>query len=128
MNLELKDKKRKPGFSFAWNGIVVIIKTERNFQIHLFAALIVIAVGFVLHLSVLEWAVIVLVIGFVLVAELVNSAIEKMLDYIKPEIHPSAKIIKDVAAGAVLITAIIAVIIGLLIFIPKLFLFFKAAF
>jgi len=68
----------------------------------------------------LEWAAIILVIGFVLMAELFNSVIEKLIDYLKPEIHPAAKVIKDAAAGGVLIAAITAVIIGALIFIPKL--------
>lgn len=123
MSLELDDKN-KFGFSFAWNGIVEIVKTERNFQIHLIATLLVVASGFLVHLSLLEWVVIILVIGLVLVTELLNSAIEKTLDYIRPEIHPAAKIIKDVAAGAVLIAAISAVIIGLLIFIPKIYFLF----
>lgn len=121
MNLALKDKKRKIGFSFAWNGIVEALKQERNFQIHIGAAILATAAGFMLHLSYLEWVTIILVIGMVLVTELLNSAIEMMLDYIKPEIHPKAKVIKDISAGAVLVTAIVAVMIGILIFIPKLY-------
>lgn len=121
MNLALDGKKRRIGFSFAWNGIVEAIKAECNFQFHLIAAVLVIAAGFVLHLSLIEWVMIVLVIGLVLTVELINSAIERIIDYVKPEIHPAAKIIKDTSAGAVLITAIIAVIIGFLIFIPKLY-------
>jgi undecaprenol kinase len=117
---ELKDKQRRIGFSYAWNGIKEISKTEYNFRIHLIAAVFAIVAGFIFRLSNVEWAIIVLVIGLVLMAELINSVIEKMIDYLKPEIHPSAKIIKDVAAGVVLITAIIALIVGLLIFLPKL--------
>ncbi len=120
MSLDLKDKRRRIGFSYAWNGIKEIYKTEYNFRIHLIAAVLAIVAGFTFHLSNMEWAIIVLVIGLVLMAELINSVIEKMIDYLKPEIHPSAKIIKDVAAGVVLITAIIALIVGLLIFLPKL--------
>ncbi|WP_245843792.1 diacylglycerol kinase family protein [Oceanobacillus rekensis] len=116
----MKDKRRRIGFSYAWNGIKEIYKTEYNFRIHLIAAVLAIVAGFTFHLSNMEWAIIVLVIGLVLMAELINSVIEKMIDYLKPEIHPSAKIIKDVAAGVVLITAIIALIVGLLIFLPKL--------
>lgn len=121
MSLALKDKKRRIGFSFAWNGIVEAIKTECNFQFHLIAAVLVIIAGFLLHLSLIEWIMIVMVIGLVLTVELINSAIEKIIDYVKPEIHPAAKIIKDTSAGAVLIVAIIAVIIGSIIFIPKLY-------
>lgn len=120
MNLELKDKRKRIGFSYAWNGIKEIIITEYNFRIHLIAAVLTAVAGFIFRLSNMEWAIIVLVIGLVLIAELINSVIERTIDYLKPEIHPSAKIIKDVAAGVVLITAIIALIVGLLIFFPKL--------
>lgn len=121
---ELRDKKRKIGFNYAWNGIKEIAKTERNFRIHLFATILTASAGFVFKLTMTEWAIIVLTIGLVLMAEVTNTAIEKLIDYLKPEIHPTAKIIKDIAAGAVFITAIIAAIIGLLIFLPKLYIFF----
>lgn len=119
--MALKGKKKGIGLSFAWNGIVEALKQERNFQIHIAATVLVVAAGIVLHLSMLEWITIILVIGLVLVTELINSAIEMLIDYIKPEIHPQAKVIKDIAAGAVLVTAAVAVIVGILIFIPKLF-------
>ncbi|WP_249871065.1 diacylglycerol kinase family protein [Oceanobacillus saliphilus] len=115
-----KRKRRHIGFTYAWNGIKEIIKTERNFRIHLAAAIVTIATGLYFRLTNIEWAIIVLTIGLVLMAEVTNSTIEKMIDYLRPEIHPSAKVIKDIAAAAVLITAIVAVIIGLLIFLPKL--------
>ncbi|MBR3121366.1 MAG: diacylglycerol kinase family protein [Oceanobacillus sp.] len=124
MRSELKDKKRKIGFSYAWNGIKEIAQTERNFRIHLLATLLTITAGFLFKLTMVEWAIIVLTIGLVLMAEVTNTAIEKLIDYLRPEIHPAAKIIKDVAAGAVLIAAIIAAVIGLLIFLPKLYNFF----
>lgn len=124
MRSELKDKKRKIGFSYAWNGIKEIAQTERNFRIHLLATLLTITAGFLFKLTMVEWAIIVLTIGLVLMAEVTNTAIEKLIDYLRPEIHPAAKIIKDVAAGAVLIAAIITAVIGLLIFLPKLYNFF----
>ncbi|RHW33157.1 diacylglycerol kinase family protein [Oceanobacillus profundus] len=124
MRSELKDKKRKIGFNYAWNGIKEIAQTERNFRIHLLATLLTITAGFLFKLTMVEWAIIVLTIGLVLMAEVTNTAIEKLIDYLRPEIHPAAKIIKDVAAGAVLIAAIIAAVIGLLIFLPKLYNFF----
>ncbi|MBP2078161.1 diacylglycerol kinase family protein [Oceanobacillus polygoni] len=120
----MKDKKRKIGFSYAWNGIKEIAKTERNFRIHLLATFLTVAAGFLFKLTMVEWAIIVLTIGLVLMVEVTNTAIEKLIDYLRPEIHPTAKIIKDVAAGAVLIAAIIAAIIGLLIFLPKLHILF----
>jgi diacylglycerol kinase len=124
VNLALKDKKKSIGFSFAWNGLREAAKLEKNFRIHLIFTVIVIIAGFVFKLSLLEWALIILVIGFVLAAELINTVIEKMLDYIKPELHPTAKLIKDYAAGAVLIAAITAVLIGIIIFMPKLYILF----
>ncbi|MFC4022760.1 diacylglycerol kinase family protein [Oceanobacillus longus] len=117
----MKDKRKSSiGFSYAWNGIKEIAKTEHNFRIHLVATILTTVAGFTFRLSNVEWAIIVLTIGLVLMAEVMNSAIEKMIDYLKPEIHPSAKIIKDIAAGAVLITAVIAFIVALIIFLPKL--------
>ena len=121
VSLELKDKKKAIGFSYAWNGMKHVLGTEKNFRIHLLAATLVIFFAFLFQLSQVEWGLIFLVIGFVLVSEMTNTAIEKLIDYLKPEIHPSAKIIKDIAAAAVLTSAIIAVIIGLIIFLPKIY-------
>lgn len=117
----MSGKKRRIGFSFAWNGLIEMAKTERNFQIHLIFAFLVILAGLFFHLTRMEWGMIVFVIGFVFVAEMTNSAIEKTIDYLKPDIHPAAKVIKDIAAGGVLVASIIAVIIGLIIFIPKFY-------
>lgn len=123
MNLALNDKQGKSlfGFSYAWDGLKAITRSERNFQIHMIAAVCVIIAGFVFRLSILKWAMIILVIGLVLVAEIVNTAIEKMMDYVKPDSHPQAKTIKDMAAGAVLVSAVIAVVVGMLIFVPELY-------
>lgn len=117
----MNDKKDPIGFSFAWNGIREVARTERNFQIHLAATLLIIIAGFIFQLTRLEWAILFLVIGLVLVAEITNSAIEKIMDHLKPELDPSAGVIKDIAAGAVLISAITAFVVGLIIFIPKLY-------
>lgn len=116
----MKGKKRSIGFAFAWNGLIAAMKSERNFQIHLAIAFTVIVVGIFFRISRLEWGLIILVIGLVLISELINSTVEKLIDYLKPDIHPTAKIIKDIAAGSVLIAAIIAIIIGLIVFIPKI--------
>ncbi|MFC3039093.1 diacylglycerol kinase family protein [Virgibacillus xinjiangensis] len=117
--------KKGIGFSHAWAGIRHTVKTEMNFRFHLVATASVIAAGFFLQISRLEWAVIVLAVGFVLAAEVANTAVEKLVDYLKPDIHPSAKAIKDMAAGMVLLSAISALVIGLLIFLPKLYVLFR---
>nr|WP_223280549.1 diacylglycerol kinase [Virgibacillus halodenitrificans] len=121
--MELKGK-RSVGFTFAWNGLKEVTRTERNFRIHLFITALVLTIGFLVELNWLEWCIVIFAIGFVLVTEVTNSAIEKMIDYLNPAIHPSAKIIKDMAAGAVLIAAIIAALIGLIIFLPKIYTLF----
>lgn len=116
----MADKKKGIGFNHAWNGIKIAFKLERNFKIQIVIGLLVILAGTFFKLTTYEWINIILVIGFVLVAEMFNSAIEKLLDYLNPAIHPSAKVIKDLSAGAVLTSAFVAVVIGLTIFIPKL--------
>ncbi|MBN2349337.1 MAG: diacylglycerol kinase family protein [Bacteroidales bacterium] len=107
-------------FLFAFNGIFIAVKTERNFIIHLIIAAIVILFGFIFHISSAEWGLILLAISGVLAAELFNSSIEKLVDMVSPARNENAGKIKDLAAGAVLITAIFAALIGLIIFIPKL--------
>src|SRR5690625_1129353 len=119
MVLDLKDKKGFIGLSYAWNGLKIIIK-ERNFRIHLIATLLVIGAGLYFNLNVIEWAIVILIIGIVLITEMFNSVIEQTIDHVKPEIHPTAKLIKDMSAGAVLVASIIAIIIGALIFLPKI--------
>ena len=124
MVLVLNDKNgKKVGFPYAWNGIQTVFKREKNFRIHLIAIVLVIVMGIFFTLSLLEWLVIGLIITVVLVAEVLNSAIERTVDYISTDIHPDAKVIKDMAAGAVLIAAIGSIIIGLIIFIPKIYRF-----
>ncbi|MFC7748066.1 diacylglycerol kinase family protein [Lentibacillus kimchii] len=108
------------GLFQAYNGLKETFRTERNFRIHSIVALAVIAAGFALHLPLIKWAFISLLIGLVLTAELFNTAVEKMLDYLRPNIHPQAKVIKDIAAGAVLISAIAAAVAGIIIFLPEL--------
>jgi len=97
-----------------------MIKEEHNFRIHLIAALCVLIAGFVFHLSELEWIAIVFAIGFVMAFEIINTSVETIADFISPEKHEKIKIIKDLAAAGVLISAISALIIGLIIFLPKI--------
>lgn len=97
--------KRGIGFRFAWNGMMVM-QQERNFRIHMIVALLVIVAGIVVKLSTFEWSVIVLTISLVMTMEMVNTSIETLLDYVKPDLHPTAKVIKDITAGAVLVASI----------------------
>ncbi|MEJ8776555.1 diacylglycerol kinase family protein [Pseudogracilibacillus sp. ICA-222130] len=119
-----EDKKKGIGLSFAWNGIIQVIKREKNMRIHCIMALFAICFGFVFQISRLEWVTITIVIVLVFALEMMNSVCERIIDYVKPEISVEAKIIKDMAAGAVLVAAIGSIIIGSLIFIPKMFAFF----
>lgn len=117
----MKDnKKRGIGFEYALNGLKEAFIRERNFRIHLLIALIVVIVSFMLKLTLFEWLFIILAIHIVLMAELINTIAERIIDHIRPEIHPKAKIIKDIGAAIVLMSAIFSIIIGMMIYLPKL--------
>lgn len=111
---------RARSFIHAFRGIGVIIKTQHNAWVHLVFAFIAIILGFYFNISTSEWSALVLAMGFVLVAEAFNTAIEIDIDLTSPEFHPYARDTKDVAAGAVLISAITSFVIGLIIFLPKI--------
>lgn len=117
-----KNKKRGLiGLEYALNGLKEAFKRERNFRIHLFVTVIVIGFCIYYNLTAIEWMFIIIMIQIVLIAELVNSLMERIIDYIKPDYHIQAKIIKDIAAAVVLIAAIFSIIVGLIVFIPKVF-------
>ncbi len=107
-------------FTYAWKGIYFYITSAGNVRIHLLATVLVIGMGCWLHVSLKQWIALILSIGMVHTAEALNTAIEEVVNFISPQQHPSAGKIKDLAAGAVLITAITAAIIGVLIFTPLL--------
>jgi len=107
-------------FRFAFAGLWYALRTQRNTRIHLIIAAAAIALGVWLNLSLTQWAVLTLTIGFVLVSEMLNTVAETLVDMISPDYHPLAKIIKDVTAGAVLLTAIASVVVGLLVLGPPL--------
>lgn len=113
-------KKRIDSFKYAIRGIRTALKSETNLQIHLIVAVLVIIFGLILSISIIEWLICLLCFGMVIGAEILNSAIEKVVDLASPNQHELAGKAKDIAAGAVLFCAIIAAIAGLLIFIPKL--------
>ncbi len=127
-----KGKKKKYGFKrlgksfvYAFNGIISAFKTEQNLLVHTIALIINIILMIAFKLNTIECALIVIVITIVFALEMVNTAIEYAIDMAMPEIHPLAKISKDVASGAVLIGSIGALIVGLIIYIPKILLYFN---
>lgn len=107
-------------FRYAFSGVWHVLRTQRNARIHVSIALVVVILGLWLGLSYTQWAIIVLTIGLVLAAEAFNTVAEAAVDLATAEFHPLAKIAKDVAAGAVLMVAITAVIVGILILGPPL--------
>ncbi len=111
-------KKQLKSFTFAWKGILTCAGHEQNITFHLIAAIIVLAAGFCFGISRTEWMVVMLCIGTVIAAELFNSAIERLVDMVSPEWQKIAGEVKDIAAGAVLITAIAAAIVGMIVFLP----------
>jgi diacylglycerol kinase len=113
-------KKFIRGFGYSFNGIRVATLTQLNFRVHLVAALLAVVMGFALHIAVNEWLWISLCIASVLVTEMLNTAIEFLTDLVSPQYHELAGKVKDVSAGAVLISALFALITGAVIFLPKI--------
>ncbi|MFH1298054.1 MAG: diacylglycerol kinase family protein [Bacteroidota bacterium] len=113
--------KRILSFKYAFRGLVHLFKGQPNAWIHLFAAVGVLIAGFLFHISASEWIFITFAIGLVFSTELFNSAMEELVNKVSPEQHPIAGKIKDLSAGAVLVAAITAAIIGGIIFIPKFY-------
>jgi len=107
-------------FRFAFVGLWYALRTQRNTRVHLAIAAVVVVLGLCLNLSYVQWAVLTLTIGFVLVSEMLNTVAETLVDLISPGYHPLAKVVKDVTAGAVLLTAIVSVVVGLLVLGPPL--------
>ncbi|WP_080056988.1 diacylglycerol kinase family protein [Spirosoma aerolatum] len=103
-------------FGFAGQGILDLFRFENNAKVHLLVAGLVLAGGFWVHLTHIEWTIILTQIGLVWAAEAFNTAIEKLCDFVSPGIHPKIKAIKDLSSGAVLIVVIAAVLVGIIIF------------
>lgn len=111
-------KKLIDAFVFAIKGLHYAFLHERNFKIEICCAVAFCMAGFALQISTREWLLVIMNIGFVLTAELINTAIEKLCNAITKEQHPTIKIVKDVAAAAVLVAAFVAFICALIIFVP----------
>ena len=107
-------------FGFAFDGFKEAVASGRNFKIQLFFGLLAILFGFVFKITNVEWLFIILTTSLVLILELINTSLESIVDLISPEIHEKARIAKDVAAAAVLVASVTSIVIGLIIFLPKI--------
>ena len=112
-------KRRLGSFVYAVSGFSYFFITQHNAWIHAVATATVCILGFIFHLSAIEWIAVIFAMAMVWVTELFNTAIEKSMDHLSPAEHPDVKMIKDISAAAVLAAAIAAFIVGLIIFIPK---------
>ncbi len=117
--MSAKNRSFISGFFHAVDGVKEALKTERSMRIHAVTAVLVVVFGFLLHISLWEWIVCVTLFGLVMGAELLNTALEHTVDICCPNLDPRAKRVKDVAAAAVLTVSLAAGIVGLLIFVPK---------
>ena len=117
-------KKQLRSFRYAWQGIRACVGREQNLSFHLITTVLVVGAGFALDITRGEWTAICLCIGLVVGAELFNTAIERLVDLVSPQRHPLAGQVKDIAAGAVLVCALAAIVVGVIIFIPYLTRFF----
>jgi len=108
------------GFRFAGQGVWHAVRTQRNMRVHLAAAAAVVAAGAVLRSGAVQWACVALASGMVLAAEIVNTVVEAMIDLHTQQFHPLAKVAKDGAAGAVLVTSLAAVGVAVAVFVPRL--------
>lgn len=119
MQKKFSFRQRGNSFVYAFNGLKTAFTSEHNMWIHALCTLAAIIVGFVFKINAVEWMMIVMSMALVWMAELMNTALEKAMDFISTETHPQIKLVKDIAAAGVLITALAAAVIGGIIFIPK---------
>jgi diacylglycerol kinase len=105
-------------FKYAFNGLFYAIQTQKNIRIHLVATVVVLLFSALVKIKTLELALILIVVGMVWIAEIFNTAVEKIVDLCSPQYHLLAKLSKDLAAAGVLVAAITAVLIGVIIFLP----------
>jgi len=113
-------KNRLKSLSYAAKGFWLLVSSENSIKVQIVISVIMTIVGFLMKISATEWMFQLLAIGLILVAESLNTAIERMADFIHPDFHKKIGIIKDISAGAAFFAAIIAIIIGLIIYVPKI--------
>ena len=111
---------RLKSFVYAFEGVMFFIRFEAQATIHLIAIVGVLGAGYWFKISSMEWIAVVFAIGIVVAAEMLNTAIEKLTDMVSPEFSLKAKVVKDLAAGAVLMASLVAAVVGLIVFLPKL--------
>ena len=120
MSKSFSIKERLKSFGYAIAGVKYMLFTQHNFLIHITLTSIAILLGFLLKISNIEWVAIIIVIGLVMSAEIFNTAIEEIVNFISPQKNEKAGVIKDLAAGAVLVLSMVALITGIIIFLPKI--------
>ena len=113
-------RQRISSFGYTFKGLRYLLVTQHNARIHLVATILVIAAAFYFRLAAAEWILLLIVVGMVWAAEAINTALELLIDLVSPQKHPLAGHAKDVAAAAVLITAIIAALVGVILFLPHI--------
>ncbi|HEU0085390.1 MAG TPA: diacylglycerol kinase family protein [Candidatus Paceibacterota bacterium] len=127
VELSQKEKKRFSvvarinSANHAWRGIKILLSACHNMWGHIFFSLVAVYLGFILEISSYEWIAIVFAIALVVVTETLNTAIEIDMDLTSPDFHPYARDTKDVAAGGVLLAVVFAIIIGMIVFLPKIY-------
>lgn len=132
MNMELKDRHKKRGinrffksFGYSFEGLKYAYINEQSMTIHMFTSVIVVLMGFLFKITTTEWILAFVVIGVVMGTELLNTAIEAVVDLVSPEKHYLAKIAKDTASAAVFVYSMIALVTGLMVFMPYIINIFK---
>lgn len=120
MRQQFSLKKMFKSFGYAIAGLKSVLRSEQNFRIHLLAAALAIFLGFGLGISKVEWIMVVACISAVMGAETMNTAVEKLCDFVSPQYHEKIKVVKDLAAAAVLIVSLGALVTGGIIFIPRI--------
>ena len=116
----MRSRNLLESFRYALAGLSYALRTQRNTRVHLTVSTAVVALGVWMGLTATQWAVLALTIGSVLVSEMLNTVAETLVDLVSPGYHPLARVIKDVTAGAVLLTSVVSVVVGLLVLGPPL--------
>lgn len=112
--------KQLKSFTYAFNGLKILVREEHNAWIHIAITVCVVIAGFLLHISLIEWIAVILCVGLVFSLESINSAIENLADFVSPQKNEIIKKAKDLSAAAVLIAAFCSVIVGMIVFLPKI--------
>lgn len=110
----------RQSFGYAWDGVIEAIQNEPNFRIHLVLATLALGFAYVLNFRRDEWLILLFTIAFVLILELINTSVEAIVDLVSPKRRNKAKVAKDVSAAAVLLASLVAVVVGGVLFLPKL--------